>query len=1123
MKPIIKKTLKISGITLGSIVGLLLILVLLVCILVFSSSSLTNIAEKAIDKYSPARAKIDDVDLTLVGTYPFLGFRLNGLVVYDDMEDSPSDTLAAIDEFTVTVDFKSLYKEKKIILTNLFIDGVSANLFTAADGRSNLDVFGLEPAEEEPEPEESGDLDIYADLQKISVERVNASYIDLSSGTKAAIDRFGIELKGLLNYDSLEAKTGVKIAKITAAIQNDSTDISASLDDLRINGNLTKFGEDVNADLTLNLKQTNAAMGDIKARIDGIKFVLDKVCCTLGSEGLGDVVAGLRADVSDIKASLPGISASTGAIVMKTPKAVFTGDSAHVEDFTFDTRAIAVEMVDSAGNITKADIEKVLVGLNSGLKLDMSNVAAAVALAVEGLTFDMGGETPIGVQSDEIRLDLNAGLKTDDLAADTKLTIPSIDVVMGGETYVPGWSLGLTLPLEAKTDMSRFAILNGANVDVNGQRIGFSGNGTMGSTGNIAGRVRINTMEDLDLDRLVAMIPESFQSLLEGIDVHGTVGLDINVKGGMNEQGPVLDKATADIRLQQLEASMNDSLKAASGKLTAHVNYPSLVAVDKDRMTADVALAATDLQVTMVDSTTINASIDGFDLNASAAVLLDQLDKSNVQVDIKARRIEGDMDTIFGTLNNTAVKLNMAPQGDVIAMRADIGLESLTAGMGCALAASLGATRLQAFAQYDSTKQDVLSQFNPEVKMTLKDGKVDMLAEPVVLKTLDFDFSLGRFNINECRAEIDDSDLQIWGDVYNIGEFLNETGLLTGELYVESDHVNVNKLMTLAGTTEADTLALEQTAQEIEAGQDTITASPIMIPKGIDLTLYTNLSNVDFNDHTFNNVGGDVSIKDGVIILQELGFSSKAAEMQLTAIYRTPNVEDRFMELDFHLLDIEIDELIDLVPAVDSIVPMLKALSGKAQFHLSAQTYLEPDYVTHGPLYPQMSSLIGNAVIEGANLVVLDNEVFNSIKRKLLMSKDASPVIDSLDVELQVSDEKVDLYPTRIKMDRYEAIISGRHNIDAGLSCNYNVSVTQTPLPIRLGVTISGSLEDIANFPIRHIKVGKAKYGKLYRPEKSGAVEEAILRRKNTILGAARSNVRPRASRPAAAAQQTAE
>ena len=138
----LKKTLKITGITLGSLLGLILIAVVLVCCIVFTSSGLTKVAEKALDKYSPARAKIDDVDLTLVKSYPFLGFRLNGLVIYDDMEDSPSDTLAAIDKFTVTVDFKTLYKERKIILTNLFISGIQANVFTASDGRSNLDVFG---------------------------------------------------------------------------------------------------------------------------------------------------------------------------------------------------------------------------------------------------------------------------------------------------------------------------------------------------------------------------------------------------------------------------------------------------------------------------------------------------------------------------------------------------------------------------------------------------------------------------------------------------------------------------------------------------------------------------------------------------------------------------------------------------------------------------------------------------------------------------------------------------------------------------------------------------------------------------------------------------------------------
>ena len=119
-----KKALKITGITLSSLLGLLIILLALTCWIVFTPSKLTKVADKVIEKYSPARAKVDKVDLTLVKSYPFLGFRLNGLVIYDDMEGSPTDILASVDEFTVTLDFKALKNERKIIITNLFINGV---------------------------------------------------------------------------------------------------------------------------------------------------------------------------------------------------------------------------------------------------------------------------------------------------------------------------------------------------------------------------------------------------------------------------------------------------------------------------------------------------------------------------------------------------------------------------------------------------------------------------------------------------------------------------------------------------------------------------------------------------------------------------------------------------------------------------------------------------------------------------------------------------------------------------------------------------------------------------------------------------------------------------------------
>ena len=1109
MKPKAKKALKITGITLGSLIGLVLILVLVVCWIVFSSSSLTKVAEKAIDKYSPARAKIDDVDLTLVGSYPFLGFRLNGLVVYDDMEASPYDTLAAIDEFTVTVDFKTLYKEKKIILTNLFINGVAANLYTAADGASNLDVFGTSEEEEKPEKDDSG-MDIYADLQKISVKNVNASYKDLSSGIDAGINRLDIELKGLLNYDSLDAKAGIKLASVNAAIKTDSMDVAAYLKDINLDAVLAKYNEDVAADVTINLKETQATMDDIQANLNNLKLVVSNASTTLGAEGLGDLMAGFRITASDLSYSSEGMMTETGNILMKADKAVLAGDSANVQGFTFDSRDISLTLEDSIGTITKAEIAKVLLGLEGALKLDLSDVSTSLAIDVEGTKYNQGGEDPMNVITDELSLKADATIKGEDIALLTEFNTPSISIEMDSALLVPGWSFGFTLPVETNRDITRFNVKEGSNIRIDGQQIAFNANGTLGGQQTVAGRARIRTPRDLDIDRLISMIPEAYADVLEGIDVHGTVGLDVNVKGALADNGPVLDNASAKISLKNLDACMNDSLKAASGNLQLEAVYPSRVAVDKKRQTADVNISATDLDVSMIDSTTINASFEKLNLSASVAGLDEDVDKMNAQVSINVGSLEADMDTIFGTLKNTAIALNMAPADGTIAMKADVGFDALAASMGSTLSAMLGTTKLQAMAQYDSTKTEILNQWNPQIKMTLKDGEVDMLASPILLKTLDFDFSLGRFNINDCRAEIDDSDIQLWGDIYNIGEFMDGKGLLTGELSLESDHMNLNRLMALTGD-EEDQEAAEEVVQEIEEGQDTISTGPIMIPKGIDLTLYTNLSEVEFNEHTFNNVGGDISIKDGVMVLQELGFSSKAAEMQLTAIYKTPNVQDRFMELDFHLLDIEIDELIDIIPAVDSIMPMLKAFSGKAQFHFAAQTYLEPDYVTYGPLYPQMFTLISNAVIEGANLQVLDCEMFDEIKRKLLMSKDAKPVIDSLDVELQVLDGKVDVYPTRIKMDRYEAILSGRHNIDAGLSCDYNISLVKCPLPIRLGVTISGPLNDIAEFPVRHVKVGRAKYDKLYSPEK-GKAEEAIMRRKNAIMEAGRANVRPRSS-----------
>lgn len=1093
-----KKILKISGITLGAILSIIIIIVALVCWTILTPSKLTKLAQKTIDSNAPCKVDLKNADLTLVRTYPFLGLCLNEVLVHDEMETSPNDTLLYIDRFTVTVDLKTYLKTNKIILTNLLLDKVQANLFTDSQGNGNLS-FLTDGAVDEPAEEQ--EMELYLDLQNIIVSDVNIAYNDLFSGTAMHLDDLGIKLKGLLDRDSLDAGVTLDIAQIDAAIKNDSTNLEASVKGLKGTGQLSKYADNVACNFNIQALNTYAAEGTMSAVVNDLNLILGKMTCRLGNEGLEDLKAAFNMGAANLKFMNDGMTTTTGRILMMADEAAMAGDSLHMSGFSFTSNDIDLQMVDSTGYMTRATLESLLLNLEGGLKTDLSSVNTGLSASLTGADISMDdGISPLKARSESFSFSAEGKIYGDEVVLVSDFSTPALWLDMNGDNYLPGWPLKLSIPLKTNRNVDRFNIPNGAALTVNGQRIGFNANGVLGGSSIVKGSAGIRTA-DLNIDKLVSMIPAAYKDLLDGIDVHGIMGLDLSIKGDIKESGINLETAVADVALRNLDATMNDSLHAESRHVTATVQYPSTIAVDKTRQTADVFVNADDLMLLLVDSTSIDARFKDLNLVASVIGLTDTLTEMSANVDISLSCLDAVMDTISATFHNAALSATLTPDDGLTAMMANIEFDEFSAVMGSMLKASMGNTTLLAKSRYDATKDDIFLKWDPQLKMSVKNGNLEMLAEPVLFPQLDIDFTLDRFKINDSRMIMGNSDIIVWGDIYNLGEFIEKTGLLTGEMYLESDHVDVTQLLGfLNGFTgdESEGVALNQ---PIEAGNDTLTA-PFMVPKGIDLTMYTNFAEITYNDHLFTNVGGDVTIKDGVAVLQELGFSSDAAKMQLTAIYKSPSIDELFMELDFHLLDIEIDELISLVPAVDSIIPMLKSFSGKAQFHLAVETEVKPDY------WPKMSTLIGAAAIEGKNLVIMDNEVFNSIKKKLLMSKNATNVIDSLDVEIQILRNKVDLYPFLIHMDRYQAVIAGRHNINKDLDCGYHISLTDTPLPIRLGVDISGPIVDIADRPLKHIKLVRPKYNKLFKPDKRGDTEQKVLSMKQDILETLRSNVR---------------
>ena len=1102
MNKAVKKTLKIGGITLASILGVIIVIFLLLSWTVFSPQRLTKTANQVIDKYLPCNAEVDKVGLSLVSSYPFLAFEFYGLTVFDEMEESASDTLLHSGTFYTFVDMKALLKERKIIVEHLFSNDLQANLFISESGATNLDIFlPTDSAVAVIEPEEteaSTDFELYVDLRQIRLQNISATYIDNQSNISASIDGLGIDVSGVLDGTDMHASINAGIDKIVAQIA-DSTSIAASIDGVEFRGNAKMDAEKITLGGNLNTSLIAAAIDDMNASLKNTGMTINNAVYQTSN---GNIQLNAIVNGESVNFNAEGITATLEAFLMSVADVTINEEMINADNLKFALSNLDVQMQDSVNGDINAAVSALNVDMLAATNQDMNNISGSLSAKGDGIQFNMGGAAPMAANLKDLSFVTDLSLKDDKITANPYLATSSLHFALDGDTYVNNWPISVSLPVVADTAITNIAI-NRAYVKAIDKCLNFSANANLSRNGDIKGNANIE-MHSVDMISLMEMIPESLKYLVEGIELDALMDTKIDIDGGILANGEMmLNKANAILALTNLDAAYNDSIFAESGFVWADITYPGS---QNSKVSADITLKATDLNAKMIDSTNIDAYMNDFVAEIEVADFMDTITAISAKADINVAMLKASMDTMNLYTENAALSATVSPNNNKTMLMVNLDYDKLNAGMGSMLSAQTGITSLLAMAVYDDTKEDLLLQWNPILQLSMEDASLDLLKEPVEMPYLELDFSLGQFNINDSRLQIGNSDIMLWGNVYNIGAYVEKTGMLTGELFLESDYADVTELLALindftVSSESADTISSVTVTES--AGSDTVTiADPFMVPEGIDLTLYTNLSEINFNDHIFNNVGGDVTIRDGVIVLQELGFSSNSAEMQLTAIYETPARDDLYVGLDFHLLDIQIDELIDLIPSIDSIVPMLKSFDGEAQFHLAAETNLKADYM------PKMPTLIGAAAIEGKDLVIMDSEVFDGIKRKLLMSKNAENKIDSMSVEMQVLRNKVDLYPFLIHMDKYQAVVAGRHNINKDLDCNYHVSLTDCPLPIRLGVNVGGSLNDIAEKPLKHIRVGKCQYKKMFKPEKRGLAEERTLQMKKVISDTLKENVR---------------
>ena len=1059
-----KRALKITAITLSSIIAILAIAIIIVCNIVFSPKTLTPIVRNNVGRFITCQADLDTAELTFFSTFPNFALNLSNVRVINPIADAQSDTLAHVGRLSASVNVSQFLFHGNLVINQVHLDNTVANIFCDSLGNANYNIVALSSTEEAEDTASTSLFDLLQ-VNDVVINNLSASYIDQQSGINASINGLNTTLSAQLQGANGNINAKFSIPNSQFSIPNSQFSILNS--QFSISGNL----------------RDNHFDGNLALALPSTTFDLD-------SNRLADSLA-LRANIpAEVNLDIMHVNLKDALLAVNSHEINLNG----VAQLDNDDINLDIQFATNQWNLEEliALIPEAYTDLLDGI-----NVSGNASLSGSAR----------GTYNDSIMPLISANLNyTDGRVQYSELPLPINNINLSLSANA---DLNPNGKIECNISNSQLSILNSQFSIPNSSFL-------IPNSSFTDALCDINLSANLNLPELKPLLPEDLN-----VDMNGRANADISARFNLDDATNLrLDRIIADasIKYTNLDVLYNDSIAIKDPKGTLNLTLPSPHTNKHFKELAQASLVGTNLDINMLGTMQANAKTPSLTIGIGDILDTTQFYTAVCQFDFD--HLQGSMDTINfditqpeGTLEVYPMRSNKKnPTFTIVYAN-----QAIKANMGSFVNINTQNLKIEAKTDYNKEKENLLDQLNPTIKFDFNNGlvAVDGFDANINIPAIKFQFRPNNFDIEQSRIIIDDSDFALSGNITNLKNFSKGRGLLRGNLRFESEKTDIDQLMNLVNGLGADTettdeivitddntdFALADTHQTTQNQVETqyiaspqAEPNPFMVPKKVNITLDTHIKKAIFGNTDIENLGGRLTIKDGEAILEQIGFTTDAAEMQLTGIYRSERRNHLFAGLDFHLLNIDIAKLIDLVPAVDTIVPMLSSFAGRAQFHIAAETYLRADYS------PKMSTLRAAAALEGKDLVLLDSETFSTIAKYMMFNKKTENIVDSISVEMTVFRNEVDLYPFLISMDKWQAVLSGRHNLDN--SFNYHISLTDCPLTTRLGLDIKGTFDDLK------FALVPCKYKALYKPEKQGATEKQTLALKKIISDSLKDNVK---------------
>ena len=971
----VKKTLKISGITLGTVLLVLLVAIAFVINFIVTPKKLTPVVLDAANQTLNAHLDMESVELTFFSTFPQFGLKVkNGSLVSKALNDSSwckTDSLLSFKECVLTVNPIAYLTENRIVVHNLSLEEVAVYAYRNKTGKANWEVTRAS-VDTIPADTASTDFNSEIDIRNIELKHANLVFDDRNTDIYSRIDDANLKLR-------LSLTKGVS----TLGLKFDNKNILFwQQGELLVNKIATSLRTDIMVDrqtAVWKLKDTELDVNGIRLDVNGA-FRRDTVAKTIGM----DLEYGLHAP-------------SMETVLRMIPKS-----------YVKDSKVSAKGEVTVSGRVRGVYGDKKLpaVSLKIGIK-EASAQYKGLPYGIDEVTADFDAYVDL-MRHQPSYLNLKifhfkgahtevlADAKVDDLLDDPLITFhtkSTVDLDALAKTFPLQESVTITGKLDADMGMKcRLSALK--KQDIGRMKLGgklelkdFELKDTAKDfdfLGNATFRFRDNETLQAQMDVRKLVLRSRFLSS----DIERLVA---NVSSTNPQDTNRIVSLQCDMEVSKLRASMGDSIKLYSARA-----------------------------------------------KAQAALGPQEVDVMKPAIDFSLRA-----DSLFFSAAGTRMAMNVAG----IKMKADKLNDSLWMPKGI-----VGFNRLRFR--------------TPEFGLPIRMSKTAVTVDGPKITLKNASVRIGRSNMTAT------------GDMMGVYRAMTKGEKLTAHLSLTSDLIDCNQLI--------NSLSFPEDTTEVLTDSVPSEMKLFVIPRNIDFELQTDLKKVIFEKMLFENVHGAVDIKNQAIHLEDLSMRALDADMKAVMVYKAGSPRGGYAGFDFKIRNINIAKLVDFVPALDTIVPMLRSFKGRVMFDVAADARLD------SAMNIRIPTLRSAIHIKGDSLVLMDGETFAEISKMLMFKNKKENVFDSISVNVTVHDGNVTVYPFLVEIDRYKAAVGGEQGLD--MNFNYHISILKSPLPLKAGVNISGNLDKMK------FRIGKAKYKDAVTPAAVHRVDSTRMNMGNEIV-----------------------